>query len=112
MTKSAKSKHTKPKATSGPRLTAPATKKTASRDNDGSLEFARKTSLEGDKTKNKATTKEAEVKKMASTKSKVGAPMQAGQTSRKGKKAWRKNVNIEDVEEKLEEIRSEERVVG
>ncbi|KAF5310369.1 hypothetical protein D9611_012064 [Ephemerocybe angulata] len=48
----------------------------------------------------------------ATGKSAVGAPSQHKQTSRKGKKAWRKNVNIEDVEKGLEEIRSEERAVG
>ncbi|KAI0718640.1 P60-like protein [Fomitopsis betulina] len=42
----------------------------------------------------------------------VGAPAQHNQTSRKGKKAWRKNVNIEDVERRLEELRDEERVTG
>ncbi|RXW11745.1 hypothetical protein EST38_g14110 [Candolleomyces aberdarensis] len=47
-----------------------------------------------------------------STKSSIGAPSQHSQSSRKGKKAWRKNVNIEDVEGGLEEMRSEERVVG
>ena len=50
--------------------------------------------------------------KAKATKSSVGAPSQHKQTSRKGKKAWRKNVNIEDVEHGLEEMRSEERVVG
>ncbi|KAI9469666.1 MAG: ribosome biogenesis protein Nop53/GLTSCR2 [Benjaminiella poitrasii] len=34
------------------------------------------------------------------------------QTSRKGKKAWRKNVDITDVEEAQEELRSMERVIG
>ncbi|KAL1925528.1 uncharacterized protein VTP21DRAFT_411 [Calcarisporiella thermophila] len=34
------------------------------------------------------------------------------QSSRKGKKAWRKNVDIADVEEGLEEKRDEERIVG
>jgi nucleolar protein 53 len=33
------------------------------------------------------------------------------QTSRKGKKAWRKNVDITDVEEAQEELRSIERVM-
>jgi nucleolar protein 53 len=31
------------------------------------------------------------------------------QPSRKGKKAWRKNIDITDVEEHLEELRGEER---
>ncbi len=42
----------------------------------------------------------------------IGAPAQRTQSSRKGKKAWRKNVDIGDVEQGLEEIREEERVVG
>jgi len=46
------------------------------------------------------------------THSVVGAPSQHNQSSRKGKRAWRKNVNIEDVEEVLEGMRAEERVVG
>ncbi|KIP09970.1 hypothetical protein PHLGIDRAFT_102075 [Phlebiopsis gigantea 11061_1 CR5-6] len=47
-----------------------------------------------------------------STKSAIGAPSQRAQASRKGKKAWRKNIDIEDVEERLEELRVEERVTG
>ncbi|KAJ2916207.1 hypothetical protein MD484_g4187, partial [Candolleomyces efflorescens] len=50
--------------------------------------------------------------KAKTLKSAIGAPSQHSQSSRKGKKAWRKNVNIEDVEGGLEEMRSEERVVG
>ncbi|TFK52820.1 tumor suppressor protein Gltscr2 [Heliocybe sulcata] len=46
------------------------------------------------------------------TKSSVGAPSQLKQGSRKGKKAWRKNVDIEGVEEGLEGLRVEERVTG
>ncbi|KAI9199481.1 ribosome biogenesis protein Nop53/GLTSCR2 [Polychytrium aggregatum] len=42
----------------------------------------------------------------AATKKKMSQP------SRKGKKAWRKNVDIKDVEEQLEELRSEERISG
>ncbi len=42
----------------------------------------------------------------------VGAPAQHNQSSRKGKKAWRKNVDIEDLEEKLEGLREEERTLG
>jgi hypothetical protein len=44
--------------------------------------------------------------------SKVGAPAQHNQSTRKGKKAWRKNVDLEDLEEKLEDLREEERVLG
>ena len=44
--------------------------------------------------------------------SSLGAPAQHNQSSRKGKRAWRKNINIEDVEEGLEGMRAEERVIG
>lgn len=50
-------------------------------------------------------------KKLLAT-SVVGAPAQHNQSSRKGKKAWRKNVDIEDLEEKLEGLREEERTFG
>ena len=36
-----------------------------------------------------------------------GAPHQYKQTSRKGKKAWRKNVDITAIQEGLEEVRDE-----
>ncbi|KIJ54657.1 hypothetical protein M422DRAFT_240741 [Sphaerobolus stellatus SS14] len=42
----------------------------------------------------------------------VGAPAQHSQPSRKGKKAWRKNVDIEKIEQGLEAIRDEERIAG
>lgn len=42
----------------------------------------------------------------------VNRPSQKKQTSRKGKKAWRKNVDIDDVEIGLEERREEIRVHG
>ncbi|KAI0033005.1 ribosome biogenesis protein Nop53/GLTSCR2 [Vararia minispora EC-137] len=44
--------------------------------------------------------------------SKIGAPAQHNQASRKGKKAWRKNVDLEDMEEKLEGLREEQRIYG
>ncbi|EKM56661.1 uncharacterized protein PHACADRAFT_194252 [Phanerochaete carnosa HHB-10118-sp] len=47
-----------------------------------------------------------------SLKSAIGAPSQRTQSSRKGKKAWRKNIDIDNVEEGLEELRVEERVTG
>ena len=50
--------------------------------------------------------------KKLSASSIVGAPAQHNQSSRKGKKAWRKNVDIEDLEEKLEGLREEERTFG
>ena len=51
-------------------------------------------------------------KKTFSAASIVGAPAQHNQSSRKGKKAWRKNVDIEDLEDKLEGLREEERTFG
>lgn len=42
----------------------------------------------------------------------VGAPAQLGQVSRKGKKAWRKNIDVRDIEKGLEEMREEERLTG
>ncbi|KAG6836114.1 hypothetical protein H0H93_011226 [Arthromyces matolae] len=42
----------------------------------------------------------------------TGAPSQLNQSSRKGKRAWRKNVDIQEVEEGMEEMRAEERVIG
>ena len=47
-----------------------------------------------------------------SSRSTLGAPSQHNQSSRKGKKAWRKNVDIEEVEQGLEGLRQEERVTG
>ncbi|KAG6867979.1 hypothetical protein C0993_008738 [Termitomyces sp. T159_Od127] len=41
-----------------------------------------------------------------------GAPSQLNQSSRKGKRAWRKNIDIQDVELGMEEMRAEERVTG
>ena len=42
----------------------------------------------------------------------LGAPSQLSQASRKGKQAWRKNIDIQHVEDGLESLRAEERVVG
>ncbi|KAI0342370.1 P60-like protein [Trametopsis cervina] len=50
--------------------------------------------------------------KKKNEKSLVGAPSQRTQSSRKGKKAWRKNIDIDEVEEGLEGLRTEERVTG
>ena len=47
-----------------------------------------------------------------SSRSALGAPSQHNQSSRKGKKAWRKNVDIGEVEQGLEGLRQEERVTG
>ncbi|KAF9461790.1 ribosome biogenesis protein Nop53/GLTSCR2 [Collybia nuda] len=46
------------------------------------------------------------------SRSATGAPSQHNQASRKGKRSWRKNVDIEDVEEGLEGMRAEERITG
>ena len=68
------------------------------------------------KSKGKSTSQTSKSTKSAktskSTKSTLGAPSQHTQSSRKGKKAWRKNVDIGEVEEALEGMRAEERVVG
>ena len=42
----------------------------------------------------------------------TGAPKRKKNASRKNKKSWRKNVDIDDVEEFLEEERLEERLGG
>lgn len=42
----------------------------------------------------------------------IGAPAQLSQTSRKGKKAWRKNVDVRAEEQALEVQRAEERLTG
>lgn len=66
-----------------------------------------------DSTSSKAKTiKSSSSKASDKKKSSIGAPSQPSQSSRKGKKAWRKNVDIEEVEQGLEEIRAEERVIG
>ena len=50
--------------------------------------------------------------KKKSTTGSNGYPAQYSQPSRKGKKAWRKHVDIEEVETGLEEVRAEERETG
>lgn len=42
----------------------------------------------------------------------TNAPAQHGQSSRKGKKAWRKNIDTRPEEEALERVREEERATG
>ncbi|PSS34225.1 hypothetical protein PHLCEN_2v1735 [Hermanssonia centrifuga] len=56
--------------------------------------------------------KAAELKAKKSMSSSVGAPSQRSQSTRKGKRAWRKNIDIDEVEAGLEELRTEERVTG
>jgi nucleolar protein 53 len=41
-----------------------------------------------------------------------GAPATRGQKTRKGKKAWRKNIDVREEEEAMEQARAEERVTG
>ena len=60
----------------------------------------------------RASTSAPKQKKKSTAASTVGAPAQHNQSSRKGKKAWRKNVDIEDLEDKLESLREEERTLG
>ncbi|TRM67166.1 ribosome biogenesis protein Nop53/GLTSCR2 [Schizophyllum amplum] len=42
----------------------------------------------------------------------LGAPAQRTQASRKGKRAWRKHVDIDAVEQRLDDRRAEERALG
>ena len=42
----------------------------------------------------------------------IGAPAQLAQKSRKGKKAWRKNIDVRDEEAAMEQAREEERATG
>jgi nucleolar protein 53 len=49
---------------------------------------------------------------MKSKVSAVGAPAQFKQATRKGKKAWRKNIDIQPEEAAMEDARMEERVTG
>ncbi|KAI5993086.1 P60-like protein [Pisolithus orientalis] len=46
------------------------------------------------------------------TQSALGAPSQLAQASRKGKRAWRKNIDMQGVEDTMESLRAEERVIG
>jgi nucleolar protein 53 len=62
------------------------------------------------KTSKASSASKPSVKKHAATG--FGAPSQLAQSSRKGKKAWRKNIDIQPVEQGLESLRSEERVIG
>lgn len=59
-----------------------------------------------------AVPKTSATKTKKTVNSAVGAPSQRNQPSRKGKRAWRKNVDLDDVEEALEGLRGEERVHG
>ncbi|CAE6453815.1 unnamed protein product [Rhizoctonia solani] len=52
------------------------------------------------------------VNRINKVQSRYGAPAQPSQSTRKGKKAWRKNVDIEEVEDRLEGLRDEERETG
>lgn len=47
------------------------------------------------------------IKTLVSMPSAVGAPQTLGQRSRKGKKAWRKNVDVSEIQEGLQTAREE-----
>ncbi|KAI0332212.1 P60-like protein [Cubamyces sp. BRFM 1775] len=64
------------------------------------------------KTASSTSASKAAASKQKAASSAYGAPAQRTQSSRKGKRAWRKNVDIEPVEEGLEGLRAEERVTG
>lgn len=59
-----------------------------------------------------STASKSKSKVKTGAKNALGAPSQHTQGSRKGKRAWRKNVDIGEVEEGMEGLRAEERVVG
>jgi hypothetical protein len=71
-----------------------------------------KESKESKVPKESKTKELVDVKETSSRFSAVGAPSQRSQPSRKGKKSWRKNVDLAEVEAGLEELREEERVIG
>ena len=48
----------------------------------------------------------------AASTSAIGAPAQYNQTNRKGKKAWRKNIDIQPEEQALDKVREIETVLG
>ena len=64
------------------------------------------------KTMAKTTPKAEPSTQAKKSKSAIGTPSQLSQNTRKGKKAWRTNIDIDNVEDGLETIRSEERVLG
>ncbi|KAI0827318.1 P60-like protein [Trametes gibbosa] len=64
------------------------------------------------KTASVASASASSTSKKKSTGATHGAPAQRTQSSRKSKRAWRKNVDIEPVEEGLEGLRVEERAIG
>ena len=61
--------------------------------------------------KSKALTQQT-FKPSKASDSAVGAPSQHNQGTRKGKRAWRKNIDIDEIEDGLEGLRTEERVTG
>ena len=76
------------------------------------LTFTMAVSSSFQKASTSASTSASAAKQKKNAKSVNGAPSQRAQASRKGKKAWRKNIDIDEVEEGLEELRVEERVTG
>jgi nucleolar protein 53 len=77
-----------------------------------SMRAAKRPNPVSESAKNSSVTKSAAGLRRNSAPSALGAPSQHNQASRKGRRAWRKNVDIEDVEEALEGLRTEERVTG
>ncbi|KAJ9119601.1 hypothetical protein QFC22_003310 [Naganishia vaughanmartiniae] len=62
--------------------------------------------------KSKASEARGKTKAPVASTSAIGAPAQYKQTNRKGKKAWRKNIDIQSEEQALEKVREIEQVLG
>ncbi|KAJ9104245.1 hypothetical protein QFC19_004062 [Naganishia cerealis] len=62
--------------------------------------------------KSKASAAKGKAKAPVASSSAIGAPAQYNQTNRKGKKAWRKNIDIQPEEQALEKVREIEKVLG
>ncbi|KAI5451841.1 hypothetical protein NCC49_001485 [Naganishia albida] len=60
----------------------------------------------------KASAAKGKGKASAASTSAIGAPAQYNQTNRKGKKAWRKNIDIQPEEQALEKVREIETILG
>lgn len=62
--------------------------------------------------KSKASEARGKSKAPVASTSAIGAPAQYKQTNRKGKKAWRKNIDIQPEEQALEKVREIEQALG
>jgi hypothetical protein len=60
----------------------------------------------------KASEARGKAKAPVASTSAIGAPAQYKQTNRKGKKAWRKNIDIQSEEQALEKVREIEQALG